>query len=292
MFCLHSCDLAQLTGEQMDIVMDWPKRTHTCTLLLTTSSFPLWAIVLQTSGVIGAAPMSDHLSLLLSDFVTLCFVSSAFSIQCHLFTISPYESWRAIFWGKSGWDRRELSSEWRGAAASPRLHILTQSEPRTHTKTHTPKLTLFYLYIFSDLCNKLLAFGSVHTWQRRLFCVMIDLCFSLDMNICLYFSVFISISACILGVCENTDGDNVYFPPQGWQLLAPLSNNGGWAGVWIWRDVPRADGQVSLQSFCPADAVHRWPTNSFKYAPLKFEQTLIIFMLPRHPLWFTGICYL
>lgn len=157
-------------------------RTHTRTLLLTTSSFPLWAIVPQTSGVIGAALLSDQLSLLLSDLVTLCFVSSAFSIQCHLFTISPYESWRAIVWGKSGWNGREVCSEWRGAAASPRLHIPTQSEPQTHTETHTPELTSFYLYIFSDLCNELLAFGSVHTRPRRLFCVMTDLCFSLHLN--------------------------------------------------------------------------------------------------------------
>lgn len=66
--------------------------------------------------------------------------------------------------------------------------------------------------------------------------------------------------------CSRSPMDMMCISPQGWRLLPPLSDNGGWADVWIWRDVPRADGPVSAYSFqsvCPADAVHRWPTYSF-----------------------------
>lgn len=225
-------------------------------------------------------PVSLVLHSCLTSFLVFC-PTLWLSALCHRRPASSF--YRFSVWvlksnslGQIRLTRRELCSEWRGAAASPRLHIPTQSEPQTHTKTHTPKLTSFYLYIFSDLCNKLLAFGSVHTRQRRLFCAETSvLCrewsvFQSWHNYCLYFSVYISVSPCILGMFESTDGNNVCFLPQGWRLPPPLSNNGGWAGVWIWRDVPRADGQVSLQPLCPADAVHRWPTNPLKYAPLQF----------------------
>lgn len=123
-------------------------RTHTCTLLLITSSLSLWAIVLQTSGVIRAVLLSGCLALPLSDFIAICFESSAIRVQRHLFTISTYEPWSTVVWVKSGWNRWGLCSEWKRAAASPRCTFqpsqrLTHREIQMHT--HTDKLTSFCL---------------------------------------------------------------------------------------------------------------------------------------------------
>lgn len=157
MFCPHSCDLAQLTAEQMDIVMDWPKRTHVCmctqehthahsySLLHHSPYERLFCRHPVSFALRCAALLSGHLALPLSDFAH--FESSVFSVQCHLFTISTHGPWRTVAWAESDWNRRELCPEWKRAAASPKCTF----QPRQrleHTKIHTRTHASFYLTLY------------------------------------------------------------------------------------------------------------------------------------------------
>lgn len=157
MFCPHSCDLAQLTGEQMDIVMAWPKRTHVCMCTQEHTHAHSYSLLHHSpyERLFCRHPVSFALHSCLAILLFLCPTLPALSHRRSAFNVIflqllhtralknsslgriRLEQMRTVFWVKE-------------SSCFTKMHIPTQTEAHTHknTHTHTHELASFYLTFY------------------------------------------------------------------------------------------------------------------------------------------------
>lgn len=144
MFCPHSCDLAQLTAEQMDIVMDWPKRTHVCMCTQEHTHAHSYSLLHHSpyERLFCRHPVSFALRC------AAVWPSCSSSVWlCPLWVIGVQRSMssfynfytRALKNSSLGRIRLELTRtvSWvKESSCFTKMHIPTQTEARAHKNTH------------------------------------------------------------------------------------------------------------------------------------------------------------